>query len=299
MIIPVYKPAGLTSQAVVARVKGMFRASGRTVKAGHSGTLDPMCTGVLPVLTGRYTKLADFLPSDKRYTARLLLGTETDTEDVTGTVLAERPVSVSLSDVEAAAGDFVGKLLQVPPMYSALKHNGQRLYDLARSGVTVERAPREITVYSLTVSPAENEKTFFLDVACSSGTYIRTLCADLGRKLGTGGCMASLERTESNGFSLGDCVRLEDLAEAVAQGSEDTVSFGCEETFRFLPERRLEAPAVTYYRNGGEISLARTSGTGENGLVRVYTGSGLFLGLGKTENGKIRSAWLAEGEANS
>ncbi len=296
MIIPVNKPAGMTSQSVVARIKRMFREQGKVVKIGHSGTLDPMCTGVLPILTDRDTKLADLLPSDKRYSAGLLLGKETDTEDVTGEIINEYPVTVKEADVTAAASCFVGKILQVPPMYSAIKVGGQRLYDLARAGVTVERKAREITVYSLGVKKGISEFEYDLDVKCSSGTYIRTLCADIGKRLGCGGCMSYLQRTESNGFKLDNCVTLEELFEAVIRGEESKYSYSCERVFQHLNAVRLDNTAVDYYINGGIINrqrVYREVGV-ESGLVRVYSPENIFLGLGLMTEEGLKAEWRSE-----
>lgn len=296
MIIPVNKPAGMTSQSVVARVKRMFREQGKVVKIGHSGTLDPMCTGVLPILTDRDTKLADLLPSDKRYSAGLLLGKETDTEDVTGEIINEYPVTVKEADVMAAASYFVGKILQVPPMYSAIKIGGQRLYDLARAGVTVERKAREITVYSLNVKKGVAEFEYDLDVRCSSGTYIRTLCADIGKKLGCGGCMSYLQRTESNGFTLDNCVTLEELSEAISRGEESKYSYLCENVFEYLYAVKLDNTAVGYYMNGGIINrqrVYREAGV-ESGLVRVYSPENVFLGLGLMTEEGLKAEWRTE-----
>ncbi len=296
MIIPVNKPAGMTSQSVVARVKRMFREQGKVVKIGHSGTLDPMCTGVLPILTDRDTKLADLLPSDKRYSAGLLLGKETDTEDVTGEIINECPVTVKEAEVTAAASYFVGKILQVPPMYSAIKIGGQRLYDLARAGVTVERKAREITVYSLNVKKGVAEFEYDLDVRCSSGTYIRTLCADIGKKLGCGGCMSYLQRTESNGFTLDNCVTLEELSEAISRGEESKYSYLCENVFEYLNAVKLDNTAVDYYMNGGIINrqrVYREAGV-ESGLVRVYSPENVFLGLGLMTEEGLKAEWRTE-----
>ncbi len=296
MIIPINKPAGMTSQSVVARIKRMFREQGKVVKIGHSGTLDPMCTGVLPILTDRDTKLADLLPSDKRYSAGLLLGKETDTEDVTGEVINEYPVTVKEADVTAAASCFVGKILQVPPMYSAIKVGGQRLYDLARAGVTVERKAREITVYSLDVKKGTSEFEYDLDVKCSTGTYIRTLCADIGKKLGCGGCMSYLQRTESNGFKLDNCVTLEELSEAISRGEEWKYSYSCERVFQHLNAVKLDNTAVDYYMNGGIINRQRVyRETGvESGLVRVYSPENAFLGLGLMTEEGLKAEWRSE-----
>lgn len=197
-LVLVNKEAGLTSQAVVTRVKRLFGVK----KAGHTGTLDPMACGVLPVLIGRAVKASEFLlTSVKHYSAVLRLGVETDTEDTTGTVLATSPDRPSAAEVVAVSREFVGDLMQIPPMYSAIRVGGRRLMELARHGETVAREARPIHVYSLDVTPLDTD-TYRLDVVCSKGTYIRTLCADIGRRLGCGGCMQALTRTEAAGYPL-------------------------------------------------------------------------------------------------
>ncbi len=194
----VNKENGMTSQTVVTRLKRLLGAD----KAGHTGTLDPMAEGVLPVLVGRAVKASEFLlTGDKHYSAVLLLGTETDTEDVTGRVLATSDAIPDEARVREVCASFVGQVMQVPPMYSAIRVGGRRLMELAREGKTVEREARPITVFSLAVTPL-TERTYRLDVVCSKGTYIRTLCADIGRALGCGGCMQALCRTEAAGYPI-------------------------------------------------------------------------------------------------
>ena len=212
-IVVVNKHAGGTSNDIVIKLRRLFG----TRQVGHTGTLDPMATGVLPVLIGRAVKASENITAEnKRYTAHLKLGITTDTEDTTGTVLSKTDTLPKEEDVLAVCADFVGNILQTPPMYSALKVNGRKLVDLAREGITVERQARPITVHSLqAVKLAED--LYELDVSCSKGTYIRTLCADIGAKLGCGGAMASLTRTESGPFSLAEActvAQLEAMTEA-------------------------------------------------------------------------------------
>lgn len=208
-LIIVNKEKGITSQGVVNRIKKIFGVA----KAGHTGTLDPMATGVLPVLIGRGVKASEFmLTSEKHYGATLLLGVTTDTEDVTGTVLTECEVNVSETAVLSVINGFVGDIMQVPPMYSALKVGGQKLCDLARRGETVERLPRPITVYSIKAEKI-NEREYYLDVVCSKGTYIRTLCADMGERLGVGGAMKTLERLSASGYTIQESHTLRELEE--------------------------------------------------------------------------------------
>jgi tRNA pseudouridine55 synthase len=202
-----YKEAGMTSQSAVSRVKRLFGAD----KAGHTGTLDPMAEGVLPILLGRAVKASEFLLSgEKHYIATLRLGITTDTEDTTGKTLSVTDTLPTEEAVMAVLPRFRGKIMQTPPMYSALKVNGKKLCDLARQGKEIEREPREITVYSLTAEK-KSESDYALTVHCSKGTYIRTLCADIGKALGVGGAMASLLRSEAAGYPLSRAVRLSDL----------------------------------------------------------------------------------------
>ena len=235
-VLVLYKPRGMTSHDCVNRIRRLFG----TKKVGHTGTLDPDAVGVLPILIGRAAKAADVLPdTDKVYRAGLKLGLKTDTEDITGEVLsrgttvdADGRTIYALDDVKRVAADFVGEIMQVPPMYSALKRDGKKLVDLARQGIVVEREPRPVTIYSLEVSLPDrdglsssdkvdcmmsdrdgniSEPDYMLTVACSKGTYIRTLCADIGRSLGCGGVMCSLTRLKASGFDISDSVTLETL----------------------------------------------------------------------------------------
>jgi tRNA pseudouridine55 synthase len=211
-ILLLRKHTGITSHSCVSAVRRILR----TRQVGHAGTLDPLASGVLPILVGSATKLsAELSGHDKRYRAALLLGRTTDTLDVTGVTLSESTAIPSGERVYAAAAGFVGEIQQVPPMYSALKVGGKKLYELARSGVSVERAARAVTIYSLDVYPTDSVSTYILDIACSKGTYIRTLCADIGEALGCGGTMAALERTECGGFHLADTLSLDELEAAV------------------------------------------------------------------------------------
>ena len=206
-VIIINKEEGLTSQGVVNRVKRMLSAD----KAGHTGTLDPMATGVLPVLVNRGVKASEFmLTSDKHYSATLLLGVTTDTEDVTGETLITSDAIPSEAEVMAAIGSFVGGYMQTPPMYSALKVGGKKLYELARDGIEIEREARAVKIYSISAKKLA-EREYFIDVKCSKGTYIRTLCADIGAKLGCGGTMKTLERCEASGFTLFDGITLSAL----------------------------------------------------------------------------------------
>ena len=216
-IIAVRKEKGYTSHDVVAKLRGILHMK----KIGHTGTLDPDAEGVLPVVLGKATKLAEFLTDkDKTYEAVLHLGLETDTQDMTGTVLKELPVSVTEEQVRAAVSSFLGEQQQIPPMYSALKVNGRKLYEIAREGKTVERKPRTVFFHSIEIQDMELPLVK-ISVTCSRGTYIRTLCHDIGKKLGCGACMEELVRTRSGQFRLEDSLTLEEIREHQEQGDLD------------------------------------------------------------------------------
>ena len=266
------KEEGLTSQSAVNRVKRLFGAE----KAGHTGTLDPMATGVLPVLLGRAVKASEFmLSSDKHYRATLRLGMTTDTEDTTGEVLSRADTLPTAEAVFAAADAFRGEILQTPPMYSALKQNGKKLVDLARAGITVEREPRQITVRRLTLrqlSPSDYE----MDVVCSKGTYIRTLCADIGASLGVGGVMASLCRTEAAGFSLSDAHTLKET-EVLSDEGRRALLFPVERVFLSLPKVTLPPFFARLARNGAPIYQKKIGvSLPEKSRVRLSDADGFF-----------------------
>ena len=276
-IIIIDKPTDWTSMDVCAKLRGILREK----RIGHAGTLDPMATGVLPVFVGRATKAVQFAENGrKEYHAVLKLGTVTDTQDTTGTVLETHPVTVGADEVRAALEHFTGELLQLPPMYSALKVNGQKLYDLARQGKTVERKPRAITVYELELLEQSAPDEFTLRVVCSKGTYIRTLCQDLGQALGCGGCMAALRRTEASGFGIGEAVTLEDAAregEALLRPLDSL--FRVYPAFT-IPNAALEKKCLC--GNPLRVSLA-------DGIYRVYGCDGTFLALSEARDGLLTS----------
>lgn len=271
-IVIVDKPQGWTSQDVTARLRRVFD----TRRIGHGGTLDPMATGVLPVFVGRATRAVEFFEhAEKTYETVLLLGKRTDTQDVTGRVLEERPVSLSLADVEAVLPQFRGEILQVPPMYSALKVNGQKLCDLAREGQQVERKPRPITIFELTLLSFE-ENRLRLRVRCSKGTYIRTLCDDIGAALGTLGCMESLRRTQAGDYSITEAVPLETLLET---DSPETYLRGMDSMFTRYPAVTLTPNQEKRCRNGNSFTRPMANGT-----YRAYGENGEFLMLAKVED---------------
>lgn len=272
-IVIVDKPQNWTSQDVTARLRRVFH----TRRIGHGGTLDPMATGVLPIFVGRATRGVEFFEhAEKTYETVLRLGLTTDTEDITGAVLTETPVSVTDEQIEAALAAFRGEIMQVPPMYSALKVNGQKLCDLARKGKTVERQPRPITIHELTLLE-RGVNTLRLRVRCSKGTYIRTLCKDIGEELGCGGCMESLRRVSAGEYTIDEAVPLQELLDTTQAAkylrSVDTM-------FRNYPAVTLTANQETRCRNGNAFSVKLPEGT-----FRAYSQSGEFLMLAKVEKG--------------
>ena len=277
-ILPVDKPAGMTSHDVVWRVRKLFG----TKKVGHTGTLDPMATGVLVVLLGRAAKACEYVSHDEKvYEATLRLGLTTDTEDVTGTTLTTSTALPTPSDVEEVLPSFRGNILQIPPMYSALKVNGRKLCDIARAGETVEREARPVTVKSLVCEPTESPCDYRMTVRVSGGTYIRTLCADIGAKLGCGGVMATLRRTEAGGFSIDDCVTLEAL-EGMELSQRLSLLRPVEELFLDLESLHLPDFYRTLCRNGCEIYLKKLGASFPVGTrLRLCNNSGDFFALGE------------------
>jgi tRNA pseudouridine55 synthase len=272
-IVIVDKPQEWTSQDVTARLRRVFN----TRRIGHGGTLDPMATGVLPVFVGRATRGVEFFEhAEKAYEAVLRLGMTTDTEDVFGNILETREVQVSERDFLGILDQFRGKIQQVPPMYSALKVNGQKLCDLARKGKEVERQPREIEIFELTCLEFTGQ-TARLRVRCSKGTYIRTLCKDIGEALGCGGCMEALRRVQAGEYAIMEAVPLQELLET--QEPEKYLR-GVDTMFRGHPAVKLTANQEKRCRNGNSFSLDLPDGT-----YRAYSQSGEFLMLAKVENG--------------
>lgn len=284
-VLIINKPQGPTSHDIVNKVRHLYS----TKKVGHTGTLDPMATGVLVVLIGRAAKACEYSLSDrKKYTATLRLGITTDTEDTTGNILRELPVTASEADVKAVLESFKGKIKQIPPMYSALKVGGKKLCDIAREGGTVEREAREIEVYSISAEHiAEND--YKLEVECSAGTYIRTLCADIGNTLGCGGAMASLERSAACGFSIREARTVEEI-ETLSIEERLALLRPVEEIFNELDAVRLSSFYEKLFRSGCEIYIKKAklpeypAGT----RLKVLDSSGSFFALGEIreyENG--------------
>ena len=277
-ILLVDKPAGITSHDVVWRVRKLFG----TKKVGHTGTLDPMATGVLVVLLGRAAKACEYVSHDEKvYEATLRLGLTTDTEDVTGNVLTTAESLPTPAEVAAVLPSFRGEIMQVPPMYSALKVNGRKLCDLARAGEVVEREARPVTVKSLVCEATDAAGDYRMTVRVSGGTYIRTLCADIGAALGCGGVMATLRRTEAGGFPIADCVTLEEL-EAMDMGERLERLRPVEELFSDLEAVNLPDFYRTLCRNGCEIYLKKIGVSFPAGQrLRLCDASGRFFALGE------------------
>ena len=271
-LVIVNKEEGITSQGVVNRVKRIFGAA----KAGHTGTLDPMATGVLPVLIGRGVKASEFmLTSEKHYGATLLLGVTTDTEDVTGEVLTECEVNLTEEEVLSAVSRFVGEIMQTPPMYSALKVGGKKLCDLARRGEVIEREARPVTVYSIKAERI-NDRTYYLDVVCSKGTYIRTLCADIGASLGVGGVMKTLKRLSASGYTIDEAKTLSEL-EAMSDAQRDSFIYPVEDVFKKYEAVRLPDFFARLAHSGLEIYLRKIKKDLPLGtIVRLEDQDGFF-----------------------
>ncbi len=286
-VLAVRKGEGMTSHDVVNRVRRLYG----TKRVGHAGTLDPMATGVLVVLVGRAAKACEYISSDRKaYRAVLKLGIVTDTEDITGEVLDECSEIPSAERVADVCRAFVGKIKQIPPMYSALKVGGQKLYDLARQGIVVEREAREITVYSLSCEATERADEFVLDVECSGGTYIRTLCADIGAALGCGGVMAALERREACGIGISECATLDEL-EAMSEDERQERLLPVERLFCDLESVRLPEFFEKLFRSGCPIYQKKIKTSFEVGSrVRVCDGNGSFFALGEVIDTEERSA---------
>ena len=276
-ILIVDKPEGWTSMDVCAKLRGIFHEK----RVGHGGTLDPMATGVLPVFVGRATRAVEFAEkSDKEYIAGLKLGVVTNTQDISGQVLEQRPVGAAPERLEGALEGFRGDILQVPPMYSAIKIGGKKLYELARKGREVERPARPVTIKALELLEQTGEDLYTLRVRCSKGTYVRTLCHDIGRALGCGGCMASLRRVEAAGFTLERAVTLDEV-----QGSPDPAALLRPVDSLFSDRERLSVPADVerQLRNGMTVIRPGLA----PGEYRVYAQEGVFLALCRARGGKL------------
>ena len=288
-VLVVDKPAGFTSFDVVAVVR---RLSGQR-KIGHTGTLDPNATGVLPLLLGNATKAQDIVPNhDKEYVADFRLGLKTDTLDIWGKVVCEKQSNAASEEIKKIIKKYTGEIEQIPPMFSAVSVNGQRLYDLARQGKEIERKARKITVYELELLSFDEEKqSGTLRVKCSRGTYIRTLIDDIGAELGTGAVMTALNRTMACGFMLGESFGLDEIKKLAENGELEQRLLSTESIFTVYPELYVSEAQSKRFKNGGALDIERTSLRGKSvtdgGIIRVK-GSAGFLGLGIIKCGEIK-----------
>lgn len=279
-IILVDKPCGWTSHDVVGKLRGILRER----RIGHSGTLDPMATGLLVVFVGRATRAVEFAEADsKEYIAGLRLGVSTDTQDTTGNVLNTCETLPSKDELIAAANGFLGEISQIPPMYSAIKINGKKLYELARRGEIVERSPRKVTISKLELV-GEDKCDYILDIHCSKGTYIRTLCSDIGDKLGCGGCMSSLRRVKAGVFSVTQAHTMEQIQAAADLGGLDGIIIPVDTLFTDKPKLTVNEFEEKKLRNGNTIKTKSADGT-----YRVYSESGEFLLLAEVKDNLLKT----------
>ena len=302
-VLLIDKPADFTSFDVCAVVRGMLR----TKKVGHSGTLDPMATGVLPILVGSATRALDLIPShDKTYIAGFRLGVRTDTLDVTGKVVCEIKAAIDGERLSSVAGEFVGDIMQTPPMYSAVSVNGKKLYDLARQGVEVERPNRPVTIYSINVDEYDAESACgVITVRCSKGTYIRTLIDDIGQRLGCGAVLTSLRRTVASGMDISQCMTLAQAQEYKNEGSLESRLLPVDTIFECYPALYISDNQAVRFNNGAALALDRLHPPVIDGkrqevklssdiykdesLYRVYSHSDKkFLGLGVKRIDELR-----------
>ncbi len=281
-ILLIDKSAGWTSSDVVVKLKGVLHQR----RIGHAGTLDPMATGLLTVFVGRATRAVEFAEAhDKRYTAHLRLGTVTDTQDITGTVLAQNEANVTADELRAVLARFLGEQEQTPPMYSAIKVNGKKLYEIARAGGTAERKPRRIRIDALSLI-GEDAGDWVLDVRCSKGTYIRALCDDIGAALGCGGCMSALRRTAAGEFTVDAAHTLDEVIAAANSGNAEELLIPVDTLFAAHPAWRADAAAERRIRCGNEVKAAGLA----DGEYRVYSAeTGEFLMLGRVQNGVMKT----------
>jgi len=279
-ILLIDKPAGWTSNDVVIKLKGILRQR----RVGHSGTLDPMATGLLVVFAGRATRAVEFAEAhSKRYIARLRLGITTDTQDSTGNILETKTVSVTEDELIDTLKSFEGPQEQLPPMYSAIKVNGQKLYDIARKGGEVERKKRSIEISAIKYLGRDGDD-YIIDVSCSKGTYIRTLCHDIGQKLGCGGCMSYLRRVKAGDFSVENALSIDDVQKAADEGRADDLLLPVDSLFAACPEYMASEREVQRIKCGNEIRSELPDGD-----YRVYSKTGEFLMLGHAANGIMKT----------
>ena len=280
-IIIVDKPAGWTSHDVVAKLRGALKIK----RVGHGGTLDPMATGVLPIFAGRATRAVEFCEnSDKEYIAGLRLGIVTDTQDITGNILSTCEISISADELRSVIPRFLGAQKQVPPMYSAIKIDGKKLYELARRGIETERPARDIIIHDIELLEGEDNE-FILRVACSKGTYIRSLCHDIGAVLGCGGAMSSLRRIRAGAFTIDTAQTLDDILAAIHSGNISKCVIPIDAVFSMYPAMTIDDGDMRKCMNGAPAHIIGSS----DGIYRVYGPDNAFLALGEVEGGVLRT----------
>ncbi len=277
------KPEGITSFIASARVKRILGAK----KSGHTGTLDPMATGVMVVALGGATRFIELIPDhDKAYVARFRLGIATDTLDITGKVLTESTVTAKKEDVEKSLDSFRGEIKQLPPMYSAIKKDGVRLYDLARQGIEIEREERIVNILSLELTGEYADNEYEITVECSKGTYIRSLISDIGEALGCGAAMTSLRRIKANSVPIERCFTLEALSDMAEKGEAEKAVVRVEDFLSF-PKITVSEAQAKRFSNGGELDLKRLRPVPkETGYYRIFSPEGSFLGVGEVREGE-------------
>ena len=279
-IILIDKPQGWTSHDVVGKLRGILHER----RIGHSGTLDPLATGLLVVFIGRATRAVEFAEADrKEYIARLRLGMSTDTQDITGRIISKETDIPDEPEVRIAIERFRGELEQIPPMYSAVKIGGKKLYELARKGESIERKPRHITIFGLEIT-GRSDNDYILDVVCSKGTYIRTLCHDIGAALGCGGCMSSLRRTKSGVFSVDNAYTIAEIQEAADRREEEKLLLPIDTLFAGYTKLSVDADSEKKLKNGCIINTSSP-----DGRFRVYSEDGEFLLLGDVKDGVMKT----------
>ena len=284
-ILPVMKPADWTSFDVVAKLRGILH----TKRIGHGGTLDPMATGVLPVFVGKAAKCCDILPDKRKsYTAGFRLGMTTDTLDITGNILSRSDKVVTLAEIRELLPQFTGDIMQLPPMYSAVKVDGKKLYELAREGKTIERKPRPAHINLIEIAEYdETTREGVMKLDCGQGTYVRTVIDDIGAALGCGGVMTSLTRTRSGGFTLSECFTLERIAAIAEQGRTAEILLPPDRAFTLYPEIKLGEHETRLYKSGVRLRPDQVTLTAESEQYRVYGADGGFIGLGGMKNGEF------------
>lgn len=287
-ILCINKPEGFTSFDVIAKLRGIMKIK----RLGHAGTLDPMAEGVLPVFVGKATKACDILPcNEKSYTAGFKFGCETDTQDITGNILAEYDKKISLDELKNILPEFMGTIMQTPPMYSAVSVNGERLYKLARKGITVDVPKREAVISELEILEYDEQtQCGKLHIKCGKGTYVRTIIHDIGQALSCGGIMTSLVRTSSNDFTLEDCYTFADVEKMRDENNLDKIILPVDRIFIDIPMIKLNQPQTSMYKNGVKLSLDKINGISNADEYRVYGFDNEFIGIAVTDkdNGILR-----------